>query len=130
MSSFVSVDAKYHDCKVLALRSFDRVVDVLLSVERAEQFVPERAFTDGDGWVSGRLEGPLELRLVYTSAVEATAEATLFDHWRIEGSVLEVTKSIESQGILVVEPGTGLFSGMRMSAAHLDEPESDPVARP
>lgn len=122
MPAFVEVDSKYHECRVLGLRTMGCAVDVLLSVRSAEQFVPEQAFLTGDGWVNGTLAAPLELRLLYGSPTEAAAEATLFDHWGRDESVLEITKSVESQGILVVEPTTGLFTGMRLGAAELDAP--------
>lgn len=130
MPAFVEVDARYHECQVLAMRVSDCVVDVRLAVGSAERFVPERAFATGDGWVAGTLSAPLEIRFVYGSPAEATAEGTLFDHWGVSGAMLEITKSVESQGILVVEPSTGLFTGMRLGAAHLDAPIKGVAPRP
>lgn len=130
MTTFISVDAKYHRCRVLALRCHEATVDVVLEVETAEQFVAEQAFATGDGWVAGTLAAPLEVCFVYGTTSEARAEALLFDHWRSQGCILEVTKSIEAQGILVVEPSTGLFTGMRLSPSELDRADGETIARP
>jgi hypothetical protein len=129
MGTFVALDARYHECRVVAVRHVGDAVDARLAVRWAEQYHVERAFDTGDGWVRGTLAGPLDIRLVYGSTHEARTEAELFHHWGSSGAELEVTRSVESQGLLVREPATGLFTGMRLGPAHLDEPEPDPLAR-
>jgi hypothetical protein len=125
MAAYVGSDTKYHRCRVLLVRRRGSQLDVVLSVESAERFVPERAFATGQGWVEGRLTRPLEVRLGYTGEAEAQAEETVFQHWASTEAVLEISESVDTQGILVQEPATGLFSGMRLAPELLDDAPAD-----
>ena len=131
MAAYVGSDTKYHRCRVLVVRRQGQQVDVVVSVESAERFVPELAFATGQGWVEGRLTRPLELRLRYAGEAEAQAEEMVFEHWASTGAVLEISESVDTQGILVQEPATGLFTGMRLAPELLDDgPSQVPAAPP
>jgi hypothetical protein len=116
----VETDVRYGGCRVSALGRHHAIVVVHFVVTSAERYDAVAALDGIDPWVPLALDGPLEVCLTYPTADAAAAEQAVLDHWGETGSWLDVTFSAAQQGVLICEPATGLFTGMRLPPELLD----------
>ena len=113
----VDTDVRYRGCRVVALGRDGSQVLVHFATATAEVYDVTAALLGGEPWSPLAVEGVLEVFLSYVTADMATAEHAVLDHWGETQALLDVTFSAVEQGVLVTEPATGLFTGMRLPPA-------------
>src|SRR3954467_12722733 len=116
----VETDVRYTGCRITALGRHHSDVVVHFEVTSVRVHDAVAALAGPARWVALPPDGPLDLCLTYPTADAAAAEEAVLDHWGETGAWLDVTFSAAEQGVLISEPSTGLFTGMRLPPDGLD----------